>query len=195
MTSSRTETSTVLGLGGRTVYASGLVAAIGVVFLIAMFASFAVGATTAGQVFGWINDVSVMVSYLLAAPSAIAIGALLRPQAPILSGLATVIGIGAIAAIVVLQALLVVGAMTFEAQIGPASIAFLVLVVWFVMTGYLGSSSGALPHGVRMGLIAATYVGYPFWAFWLGRNLLQPVKEPVSGPGGDAERYLPAREG
>ncbi len=195
MVSPQTETSTVLRLGGWTVYASGVVATIGVVFLIAMFASFAVGATPAGQVFGWMNDVLVMVSYLLAAPSAIALGVLLRPGAPTLSGLAVVIGISAIAAIVVLQALLVVGALAFEAQIGPVSIAFLGLVVWFVLTGYLGSSSGALPQGVRMGLLAATYVGYPLWAFWLGRQLIPLAREPASGPGGGAERYVAAREG
>lgn len=169
----RAETTAVLRLGGWTAYASGVVAAIGLVFLIAMFASFAVGAQSPGLVFGWINDVLVMVSYLLAMPSAIALRALLRPHAPVLSELATVIGISAIAAIVVLQWLLVVRALTFEEQIGPVSIALLVVAVWFVMTGYLGRSSGALPHGVRMGLLAATYIGYPIWAFWLGRHLLR----------------------
>jgi hypothetical protein len=191
----RTETTTVLRPGGWTAYASGVVSAISWVFLIAMFASFAVGATSPGLVFGRINDVLVVVWGLLALPLAVALHALLRVRAPILSGLAMMIGISAIVAIMVLQSLLVVGALTFEEQIGPVSIAFLVLAVWFVMTGYLGSSSGALPHGVRMGLLAATSVGYPIWAFWLGRHLLRLVGEPVSGPDAGTERHLHSREG
>ncbi len=105
------------------------------------------------------------------------------------------IGIDANLAIIVLQSLLVVGALTFQEEVGPVLVAFLVLVVWFVMIGYLGSSSGVLPHGVRMGLLAATYVGYPIWAVWLGRHLLRLAGEPVSSPGAGAERYLHAREG
>lgn len=191
----RTETSTVLRLGGWTAYASGVVSAISWVFLIAMFASFAVGATSPGLVFGRINDVLVVAWGLLALPLTVALHVLLRPHAPILSGLAMMFGIGAIVAIMVLQSLLVVGALTFEEQIGPVSIAFLVLAVWFVMTGYLGSSSRALPHGVRIGLLAATSVGYPIWAFWLGRHLLQLLREPVSDPGTGAERHLLSRQG
>lgn len=193
--SSRPENTTVLRLGGWTAYASGVVAAIGIVFLIAMFASFAVGARPAGMVFGWINDLLGVVGALLMVPVAVALHVLLRSHAPGLSRLAMLIGIGALVAISVLQALLVVGILTFEAEVGPVSIAYLVLVVWFVMTGYLGSSSGALPHGGRMSLLAATYVGYPLWAFWLGRLLLQPVRERVPGPGAGSERSLHAREG
>jgi hypothetical protein len=172
------------------VYASGVVAAIGLVFLIAMFVSFAVRAMSPGLVFGWINDVLVMVSYLLVIPSVIAVGALLRPTAPVASWLATMIGLGGVVAVVVLQSMLVLGALTFEEQIGPVSLALLVFALWFVMVGYLGSSSGVLPHGVRMGLLAAMYVGYPFWAFWLGRHLLRLAGEPVPGPVAFAERHL-----
>jgi hypothetical protein len=172
--------ATALRLGARTALASGVLAAIGMVFLVGMFVSFAIGATSPGMVFGRINDVLVMVSYALAMPTAIALHGLLRPQAPLMSGLATVIGIVALAAIVVLQLLLVVGVLTFEEQIGPVSIALLVAGAWFVVTGYLGSSKGALPGGVRHGLLAATYVGYPIWAFWLGGRLRRS--------GGDPER-------
>ena len=63
------------------------------------------------------------------------------------------------------------------------SLALLVLAAWFVIVGYLGRSSGVLPGGVRMGLLAATYVGYPIWALWLGRRLLRLAGEPASGPG------------
>ena len=109
----------------------------------------------------------------------IAVGALLRPTAPVASRLATVIGRSSILAVVILQAMLVVGALTFAEQVGPVSFALLAFAAWLVIVGHLGSASGALPHGVRMGLLAATYIGYPFWAFWLGRHLLRLAGEPV----------------
>jgi hypothetical protein len=192
VTPPRAQTTTVLRMGGWAAYANGLVSAVGLVFLIAMFASFAAGATSPGLVFGWINDVSAVLAALLMLPLVVAVHVLLRPHAPIMSGLALVIGFGANLAIMVLQALLVVGALTFEEEIGPVLIAFLFLVFWLVMTGYLGNSTGVLPHGLRMGLLAVTYVGYPMWAFWLGRQVLNLVGEPVSNPGARAERHLPA---
>jgi hypothetical protein len=151
--------------------ASGIAAAVGLAFLIAMFAAFALGATSSGMAFGRINDVLVLVSYLLVAPIALTVHALVRPGAPVLAPLVTLIGIGAIAAIVILQWLLVSGALTFEEQVGPVSIALLVLGAWLVVTGFLARSSGALPNGVRMGFLAATYVGFPIWAFWMARRL------------------------
>jgi zinc transporter ZupT len=44
-------------LAGRLTFASGVLAALGVAFLVAMAAAFAMGATSAGMVFGWTNDV------------------------------------------------------------------------------------------------------------------------------------------
>jgi hypothetical protein len=175
-------TAALLRLGACIAYASGVVAAIGLVFLIALYVSFAIGATSQGLVFGWINDVSAIVWGLLMLPLAVGLHVLLRPNAPTLSGLAMFIGIGAILAIIVLQSLLVVGVMTFEHQVGLVSIAFLFLAVWFLTTGYLGSSSGVLPHGLRMGILAATYVGYPIWAYWLGRNLQRLAGKSGSTP-------------
>ena len=60
MTTTRTEREGVLRLGGRAAYANGVFSAVGLVFLIAMYASFAAGATSPGLVLGWINDVSAV---------------------------------------------------------------------------------------------------------------------------------------
>lgn len=158
-------------LAGRLLLASGALAAVGVAFLIAMAVAFAIGAGSAGLAFGRINDVLVLVSYLLAAPSVVALRVLLRPQARRVGDIVALIGLTAIAAIVVLQFLLIVGALTFEQQVGPVSLALLVLGGWFVLAGSIGSTSGVLPRGARMGLLAATYIGYPIWAFWISRRL------------------------
>jgi hypothetical protein len=154
-------------------FVSGAVATIAVVFLIAMFVSFAVGARSTGLTFGAINDVLGLIAYALALPLPLLLHGLLRRRSPVLSSGALVLGIGALVAIAILQAMLVLGALTFEQQIGPVAIAFIALGGWFVTIGYLGRSAGLLPNGVRIGLLAATYVGYPIWAFWLGRRLQQ----------------------
>jgi hypothetical protein len=167
------ESAGALRLGGLAALANAVVAPIGLVFLVAMYAAFGAGARSQGLVFGWVNDVLAIVSGLLMLPVVVAVDRLLGWVRPAASRLALVIGIGANLAIVVLQTLLVVGALTFDQEIGPVLIAFLFLVIWFLLTGYLGSSTGLLPNGVRMGFLAATYIGYPIWAFWLGRHLLR----------------------
>ena len=161
-----------LGLAGRLTFASGMLAAIGVAFLVAMAVSFAMGATSAGMVFGLTNDVLVMVSYALTAPAVLALVPLLRPRAPVLYPVVAAIGLLSIAGIVLLQLLLVIGVLTFEQQIGPASVVYIGLAAWFVLSGYIGRVSGVLPDGVRWGILGASYVGYPIWAIRMSRHLL-----------------------
>ena len=86
-----------------------------------------------------------MVAYPLAIPGLLGLRALLRSHAPVGSAIAASVGIVAIGAIVVLQALLVGERLTFEEQVGPASLAILALGASLVMTGYLGRASGVLP--------------------------------------------------
>jgi hypothetical protein len=158
-------------LAGRTLMISGVLAAAGVAFIVAMFASFAVGARDAALAFGRVNDVLILVGYLLAAPAVLALRAILRPEAGRAGDVVALVGLVAIGAIVVLQLLLVAGRLTFAEQVGPVSLALLVLGAWFVVVGLSGSRSGLMPRGARMGLLAALYVGYPIWAIWLGRRL------------------------
>lgn len=151
--------------------ASGAIGAVGVVFLAAMFVAFAVGARPQGMTFGRINDALVLVSYPLIVPAMLVLRGRLRPLAPRMIDLATIVGLAAVAAIVVLQALLVRDELTFEEQIGWLSIAFMAFDVWLLVVGRVGSRSGLLPGGLRMGLVGATYIGYPAWAVWAARRL------------------------
>ena len=159
-------------VAGRLLIVSGVVAAAGVAFLVAMFVSFAVGARDSGLPFGRINDVLVLISYALAAPGVLAVRAVLQPQTGRWGDVLAVVGLAAIAAIVVLQALLVAETLTFEQQIGPVSLALLVFGGWLVVVSWIGRVSGQWPVGVGLGLLAALYVGYPIWAVRLGRQLL-----------------------
>jgi hypothetical protein len=164
--------SGIFAAAGRTLLVSGALAAIGVAFLFAMFGSFGVGSPSQAQDLGRINDILILISYLLTAPTIVAFGAILRPSGQLLSRIVTVVGLAAIAAIVVLQLMLITGTLTFEQQVGPVTVALLVLGAWFVVTGRMATSIGFMPNGARMGLLAATYVGYPIWAFWVGRRFL-----------------------
>jgi hypothetical protein len=188
---SRVETMTAprpgMRLAGLASLASAAFAAVALILLFSMFAAFGVGATSMGRTFGGINDALILVAYGLAVPGVLATAAILRPTRPILVVLAAFIALIAIGAILVLQWLLVSGAMTFEDQIGPVSVAFLALGGWFVLSGYLGA--GRLPYGVGLGALAALYVGYPVLAYRLGRSL---VARTGDGQSRVAERSRPA---
>jgi hypothetical protein len=150
---------------------SGVVSVIAIVFLVIMYVGFFVDDIQL-QRFGPLNDVCLIIQYLLALPIALALHQLFRTHAPVLSRVAMLIGIVGMIAVVVLQLLLVVGVMTFDEQVGPVMVALLVAGAWFVITGHLGRSTRKLPRGLVMGILAAFFLGYPIWAFWLGRQLL-----------------------
>jgi len=170
-----------LRLAGWLTYASGVLGAIGLAFLFAMAAAFAMEARSAAMVFGQANDVLVLASYLLTAPAVLALAPLLRPRFPILYPVLAVIALLSIAGIVVLQGLLVIGVLSFEQEMTPVSIVYIGLAIWFVLGGYLARIAGVLPDGLRWGILGASYVGYPVWAFWMSRRLLQRSRQTVPG--------------
>jgi hypothetical protein len=149
--------------------ASAAAGAIGVVFIVLMYGAFAVGAQGPGLVFGWINDVAVLVQYALAVPGVLAISAALRTDAPRLARIGTPFALAGIAVIVVFQALLVAGALSFEQEIGPAGLGFLVVGVWMIAAAVAGRRTGDAPVGPWMSLAGALYLGYPLWAYRVGR--------------------------
>jgi hypothetical protein len=65
----------------------------------------------------------------------------------------------------------VTGVLTFEEEIGPVSLAFLALAAWFILTGRIAARAGVVPGGTRLGVLAASYVGYPVWAFRIAQAL------------------------
>ena len=152
-------------VAGWFAYASGVVSVFGVVFFVGMLA-------VKGP-FGRLNDIFVMIQYLMALPIPLTLHRLLRTRAPVLSKVALLSGMVGMMAVVVLQFLLIAGVLSFEEQVGPVMFAMIVMVgAWLVITGYLGRSTGKLPHSLLVSIVAVPYFGYPVWAFWLGRHLL-----------------------
>jgi hypothetical protein len=136
---------------------------------------------TIGGVFGPLNDIAVIVQYTLMLPIAIKVYRLVRPYGPLLSQVATVIGIVGMLAVIILQTLLVAGVLPFNQQIGKVSAAFLVVLVWFVLTGHLGRHTIQLPKGIILYILAGLYFCYPVWAFSLGRRLMKPAPAQMNG--------------
>ena len=147
-------------------YASGIVSIFGIAFLLAFFG---LRAPT-----GTLNDIAVIVQYSLMLPIGFALYQILRPFNSPLSLAALLIGIPGMIAVIILQVLLVSDVIPFSAQIVPVIIAFLVVLVWFVIVGILGRSTERVPNGMLLHVLAGLYIGYPIWAFSLGRRLRTP---------------------
>jgi hypothetical protein len=150
-----------------------VVAGVSFVCLVLMFILFAIGENGAGQLFGRTNDWLGLVSSVLALPIVVILGRLLYPAHPLTGLLITAVGTGAFAAIVLLSWLLVSDTWTFEQQIGPVSVAYVVLMGWFVVTGRRMATTGFHRRGLPLGIGAALYAGFPVWAIAVGRRLIR----------------------
>jgi hypothetical protein len=159
---------------------SGVIGAIGVVFLVAMYTAFAAGARRTGMTLGWINDVSGVIAMPIALPGMLALHGRIRPHAGRGGDALLVLGIGSVAAISALQLALVTGGLAFEDEIGPVMIAFLGLGVWFILAGRIAQRRGIFSDGTRLGVLATIYLGYPLWAFRLARALEAEPAGPVA---------------
>ena len=147
-------------------YLSGIVSAFGILFLLAFFGG-------VGGQFGTLNDVAVIIQYLLMLPIAFALWQSFRGQAEGLNLSSLLIGLAGMITVIVLQSMLVSNQITFGSYITIVSIGFLVATAWFVITGVLGRREGKQwPSAMGLDILAGLYFGYPFWAFKLGKWLM-----------------------
>jgi hypothetical protein len=158
-----TPTGQLLRVAPAFAYASSVASVFGIIFL---FAFFILRAPT-----GRLNDIAVIVQFLLMLPLAVALYQILKHVNSILSLIALLFGLIGMVAVIVLQFLLVVGVLPFADQIVPVLIAFLIVLVWFVINGYLARFTDSLPDSMAFHVLAWLYIGYPFWAISVGRRL------------------------
>jgi hypothetical protein len=138
-----------------------------------MYALFAQSNRELGLIFGRLNDICIAIQYLLTIPIALALHRILRPYNPALIRLATILGIAMMLVVIGLQLAFVFGVLTLVQQVVWVSLAMIVGVgSWLIITGLVARSTGRLPNSVVMSALAVPYLGYPIWAFWLGRRLL-----------------------
>ena len=163
----------VIRAAGGFAIVSGIISAIGVVFLITMFVLFATPFKELALIFGMLNDICIGIQYLLTIQIALALYRILLPYNPTLIRFATVFWVAIVLTVIVLQLALIFKVLTFEQQAVWITLAMIVGVgSWLVITGLVARSTGRLPNSVLMSSLAVPYVGYPVWAFWLGRRLL-----------------------
>jgi hypothetical protein len=164
----------LIRVGGLIAIASGIISAIGVMLIIAMFVLLRTPLKGLALIFGLLNDICVAVQYLLTIPLALALRRLLLPYRAALIQAATIVGIAAMASVILLQLALMFKVLTFRQQGLWVTLAMILGVgFWLMVTGLVARASGRLPHSVVMSAVAVPYLGYPAWAFWLGRLLLR----------------------
>lgn len=156
--------SRLLLLASWFAYAGAVVSVIQIALLVLFYIS--------GEPYGHLNDAVFIVQVLLALPLILALHQLLRSRAPLLSATALVSGIVGMFAIAILQFLLVIGVLPFSQEVGPVTFAlFVPFGGWLLLTGYLSSAQSLMPGSIPMSIAGWLYLGYPVWAFWLGRQL------------------------
>ena len=160
-------------VAGAIAIVSGVISAIGVVLLVAMFLLFATPNKELGNQVGMLNDICVAIQYLLTIPLALALYRILPDERLNLVRIATIVGIVSMFVVVGLQLMLVFKLIAFERQVLWVSLAMILGVgFWLVVTGFAARSTGRLPNSLLVSFLAVPYLGYPLWAFWLGLHLL-----------------------
>jgi len=137
--------------------------------------------------FGGVTDALSVLTLALMLPVALALHLLLRSHAPVLSRVATAIGVLGILVFGSIQALIVAGVLTYPQVSVPQIAASAVVGIWLLLANYAALRDKVFPRGLAWaGLIAGGgfvvlvlgFLLYPVWAIWLGRRLLaQPHDE------------------
>lgn len=136
-----------------------------------MFVAFALEAESTAMALGWVNDVLVIVQYAMLVCRQSSCSIACSGRWPEASVVASSLGVLGIAGTVALQWLLVAGVLTVEQEIGPALVSYIPLGIWFVATGWFAARSRIDRRGTALGLLAASYLGFPIWAARLAGRL------------------------
>jgi hypothetical protein len=172
--------------GGPTLWAltsgiTGLVANVLLVLFFLLGQPFEVDGplAAAGQDFMWLgsaNDVVIIVQFLTFIPVALALRRWLPPTRSM--RVATAAAVGAMAAVAILQLLLVTELLEFDVQVVLVVATFLVVYAWVIAVSSTGHRHGILPRSVtRFGLLLG--VSYPVGLVIAAAGLLFPWGSPA----------------
>jgi hypothetical protein len=133
----------------------------------------------AGQDFMWLgsaNDVVIIVQFLTFIPVALALRRWLPPTRSM--RVATAAAVGAMAAVAILQLLLVTELLEFDVQVVLVVATFLVVYAWVIAVSSTGHRHGILPRSVtRFGLLLG--VSFPVGLVIAAAGLLFPWGSPA----------------
>ena len=128
----------------------------------------------AGKDFMWLgsaNDVVIIVQFLTFIPVALALRRWLPPTRSV--RLVTAAAVVAMAAVAILQLLLVIGVLEFDVQVVLVAATFLVVYAWMIAVSSTGHRHGTLPRSItRFGLLLGT--SYPVGLVIAAAGLLFP---------------------
>ena len=128
----------------------------------------------AGKDFMWLgsaNDLVIIVQFLTFIPVALALRRWLPPTRSV--RLVTAAVVVAMAAVAILQLLLVIGVLEFDVQVVLVAATFLVVYAWMIAVSSTGHRHGTLPRSVtRFGLLLGT--SYPVGLIIAAAGLLFP---------------------
>lgn len=153
-------------------FLSGIFAIVGIAFLFKFYSDLEKNGR-----FGPLNDIMVIIQYLLMVPIAVYLYRILRlvDQRRALNNL--LVGLFGMAVVIFLQLLLVLGIISFAVQIGFVLVGFFIVLAWFLLNRSLSQEtedvSSLIPQGKTLTILAGLVFGYPFWAYKFGRKLLK----------------------
>ena len=128
----------------------------------------------AGKDFMWLgsaNDVVIIVQFLTFIPVSLALRRWLPPTRSV--RLVTAAAVVAMAAVAILQLLLVIGVLEFDVQVVLVAATFLVVYAWMIAVSSTGHRHGTLQRSVtRFGLLLGT--SYPVGLIIAAAGLLFP---------------------
>jgi len=159
-----------VALAGTAALLSAAVAAVGVVFLVLMYVGF-LTPVKGLLALGPLNDVCVLVQYALALPVVGALDGMLAPLGSVRRHLLFAAGMMGCLGAVVFQALLLLGVMSFQEQVGYAAVSVLLAGLWVVLASIAARRFGALHVSSAVLIGAGLYFGYPVWAFRVSQQL------------------------
>lgn len=118
------------------------------------------------------NEVLDILTSAFLLPVVIALYRVYRKTSPILSHLSTILLTLITVAGIILHMLVIFGIFSFPEVAYIFFSGLLILSLWLFMVAYLAYRSRKPKHGLLMGILGATIIGYPVWAIWIGRQLI-----------------------
>jgi len=148
---------------------SAVAALIGIILLI-IFYSIYLGAGKT-NIFGPLNDIAVVIQYVLMLPLVFTFHQKLKVPRLQLSLFSSFIGLLGMIGVIILQNMLIFGFIPFSKQIGIVSIFFFITLGWFLLNRKLDQDHSFLPKSLTLTIFAGLVFGYPIWA-WKTANKL-----------------------
>ena len=136
----------------------------------------------AGKDFMWLgsaNDVVIIVQFLTFIPVALALRRWLPPTRSV--RLVTAAAVVAMAAVAILQLLLVIGVLEFDVQVVLVAATFLVVYAWMIAVSSTGHRHGTLPRSVTR--FGRAFGGQPLGCFGLLLGTSYPVGLVIAAAG------------